>query len=157
MLVITLQAELESSDKDNTKYKFLSLENIVKLCVTLGKPDDVIKHYKAMLELLPYVTRNECTDSINSILDVSSSQQSTIISKVYEMTLDALKTVNNDRLWFQTNIKLGKLYLELGDYVPLRRVLQELHASCKTPDGHDDISKATSLLEVYCLEIQARM
>ncbi|OQS07750.1 COP9 signalosome complex subunit [Thraustotheca clavata] len=151
--VISLQHE-NAKDKDHTKYQFMSLENIVKLCANLCKPDEMIQHYKEMLLLLPNVTRNECTDSINSILDVVSGLSSSIISTMYEITLEALKNANNDRLWFQTNIKLGKLYLELGDYAPLHKVLEELHASCKLPDGTDDMTKATSLLDVYCLEIQ---
>ncbi|KDO33345.1 hypothetical protein SPRG_02152 [Saprolegnia parasitica CBS 223.65] len=152
--VVSLQSESNSKEKDHTKYRFMSLENIVKLCAHLGKPDEMVGHYAEMLQLLPNVTRNECTDSINSILDIVSSLSATIISKMYTMTLDALRVASNDRLWFQTNIKLGKLYLELGDYAPLHRVLEELHASCKLPDGSDDTSKATSLLDVYCLEIQ---
>ncbi|OQR91725.1 COP9 signalosome complex subunit [Achlya hypogyna] len=152
--VISLQADAPKDNKDHTKYQFMSLENIVKLCANLGKPDEMIAHYEEMLQLLPNVTRNECTDSINSILDIVSSLSSTIISKMYTITLQALRTANNDRLWFQTNIKLGKLYLELGEYANLHRVLEQLQASCKLADGSDDTSKATSLLDVYCLEIQ---
>ncbi|CAK4098571.1 unnamed protein product [Aphanomyces euteiches] len=155
--VISLQQEGSTGkDKDHVKFQFMSLENIVKLCATLNKPEPMLKHYKEMLLLLPHVTRNEFTDSVNGILDLVSSLTSArnIVSQTYEITLDALKSANNDRLWFQTNIKLGRLYLELGEYGHLKRVLTELHAACKTPDGQDDMSKATSLLDVYCLEIQ---
>jgi hypothetical protein len=34
------------------------------------------------------------------------------------------------------------------------RVIRELHRSCQTPDGGDDPSKATYLMEVYALDIQ---
>lgn len=34
------------------------------------------------------------------------------------------------------------------------QVLRELHASCQTEDGHDDLKKGTQLLEIYALEIQ---
>jgi COP9 signalosome complex subunit 2 len=31
---------------------------------------------------------------------------------------------------------------------------QQLHASCQTDDGEDDLKKGTQLLEIYALEIQ---
>jgi COP9 signalosome complex subunit 2 len=34
------------------------------------------------------------------------------------------------------------------------QVLRELHASCQTEDGQDDLKKGTQLLEIYALEIQ---
>jgi COP9 signalosome complex subunit 2 len=73
---------------------------------------------------------------------------------MYEITLNALKTANNERLWFNTSVKLGKLYLDLGDHLRLQKSIQELHKSCQTTDGKDDASKGTYLLEVYALEIQ---
>ncbi|CAE7851566.1 CSN2, partial [Symbiodinium microadriaticum] len=36
----------------------------------------------------------------------------------------------------------------------VERILATLKRACQLPDGSDDISKATHLLEVYCLEIQ---
>jgi len=159
--VVALQHEQQKQqgdmelDREKIKYQFRALENIVKLCTSLQKYESMVQHFQQMLPLLPHVTRNECTDSINGILDVvSQAEDPSMISTMYEITLNALKTANNDRLWFQTNVKLGKLYLDIGDYTQLRRVVNELHQSCKTPDGLDDLSKATSLLDVYCLEIQ---
>jgi COP9 signalosome complex subunit 2 len=73
---------------------------------------------------------------------------------MYEITLNALKDANNERLWFNTNVKLGKLHLEMGDYSKLPRTIRELHKSCQGEDGKDDQSKGTYLLEVYALEIQ---
>ncbi|ETW09174.1 hypothetical protein, variant [Aphanomyces invadans] len=155
--VLSLQQSGADSDaKDPENFHFKSLENVVKLCATLNKPDAMLEHYRQVLTLLPQVTRNEFTDTVNSILDLVSTLPGarSIISKTYEITLEALKTAHNERLWFQTNVKLGRLYLEMGEVASLKRVLKELHQSCKTPDGHDDLSKATSLLDVYCLEVQ---
>ncbi|RHY35141.1 hypothetical protein DYB32_000374 [Aphanomyces invadans] len=157
--VLSLQQSGADSDaKDPENFHFKSLENVVKLCATLNKPDAMLEHYRQVLTLLPQVTRNEFTDTVNSILDLVSTLPGarSIISKTYEITLEALKTAHNERLWFQTNVKLGRLYLEMGEVASLKRVLKELHQSCKTPDGHDDLSKATSLLDVYCLEVQVR-
>lgn len=54
-----------------------------------------------------------------------------LLQNFYETTLDALKDAKNDRLWFKTNTKLGKLYFDLADYYKLTRILKQLHASCQ--------------------------
>jgi hypothetical protein len=77
-----------------------------------------------------------------------------LLQNFYETTLGALKETKNERLWFKTNLKLGKLYEEQQDYVKLQKILKELHRSCQTSDGTDDQRKGTQLLEVYALEIQ---
>merc|ERR1712063_214926 len=58
------------------------------------------------------------------------------------------------RLWFKTNSKLGKLYFDRGDYTKLAKILKQLHQSCQTDEGEDDLKKGTQLLEIYALEIQ---
>ncbi|KAG5871203.1 hypothetical protein JTB14_019299 [Gonioctena quinquepunctata] len=68
--------------------------------------------------------------------------------------LDALKDAKNDRLWFKTNTKLGKLYYDRNDFNKLAKILKQLHQSCQTDDGEDDLKKGTQLLEIYALEIQ---
>ena len=77
-----------------------------------------------------------------------------LLQNFYETTLGALKETKNERLWFKTNLKLGKLYEEQQDYVKLQKILKELHKSCQTSEGTDDQRKGTQLLEVYALEIQ---
>ncbi|RQM29770.1 hypothetical protein B5M09_012193 [Aphanomyces astaci] len=157
--VLSLHQGTADDVKDPENFQFKSLENVVKLCATLNKPDAMLQHYREVLTLLPHVTRNEFTDTVNSILDLVSSLPSArgIVSTTYEITLDALKCAHNDRLWFQTNVKLGRLYLEMGEAAPVKRVLMELHESCKTPDGHDDLAKATSLLDVVIREEGGKM
>lgn len=54
-----------------------------------------------------------------------------LLQNFYETTLDALKDAKNDRLWFKTNTKLGKLYFDLSDYGKLTKILKQLHASCQ--------------------------
>lgn len=73
---------------------------------------------------------------------------------MYEITLEALRTANNERLWFNTNLKLAKVYLSNDQYTETEGVLATLKASCQHADGSDDLSKGSSLIEVYCLEIR---
>jgi hypothetical protein len=65
----------------------------------------------------------------------------------YETTLKALQEAKNDRLWFKTNLKLGKLWFDMQEYGRLQRIIRELHRSCQNDDGSDDLKKGTQLLE----------
>ena len=76
-----------------------------------------------------------------------------ILTQMYEITLEALKDANNQRLWFNTNIKIAKVYLASSDFPRVESTIQLLKESCQK-NGRDDPTKGTSLLEVYALEIQ---
>lgn len=54
-----------------------------------------------------------------------------LLQDFYETTLDALKDAKNDRLWFKTNTKLGKLYFDRSDFNKLAKILKQLHQSCQ--------------------------
>ncbi|XP_026689264.1 COP9 signalosome complex subunit 2-like, partial [Diaphorina citri] len=117
-------------------------------------PDLMSSNYKEMMsrykQLLLYiksaVTRNYSEKSINSILDyISTSKNMELLQDFYETTLEALKDAKNDRLWFKTNTKLGKLYFDREDFNKLSRILKQLHQSCQTDDGEDDLKKGTQL------------
>jgi COP9 signalosome complex subunit 2 len=45
-------------------------------------------------------------------------------------------------------------YLQGGDFAGVNRTINELHASCKAPDGTDDPAKGSYLLEVYGFVVQ---
>lgn len=116
--------------------------------------------YKQLLTYIKSaVTRNHSEKSINSILDyISTSKnvslpytfllssifltriscsakqfgfQMELLQDFYETTLDALKDAKNDRLWFKTNTKLGKLYFDRSDFNKLAKILKQLHQSCQ--------------------------
>lgn len=57
--------------------------------------------------------------------------QMELLQNFYETTLDALREAKNDRLWFKTNTKLGKLYYDREDWIKLQRILKQLHQSCQ--------------------------
>ncbi|DAZ96988.1 TPA: hypothetical protein N0F65_011903 [Lagenidium giganteum] len=158
--VVDLERDVIASEPSNVKWSFQALENVVKLCVGRQQWDDMLTYYQQMLSFLAQVTRNESTESISSILDVVSAATgdnkatAKYTSKMYEITLEKLKAGNNDRLWFSMNVKLGKLFLEVGEFGQLRRLLDQLYEYCRAPDGAQDNSKATALMEVYALDIQ---
>ena len=53
-----------------------------------------------------------------------------LLQNFYETTLEALKDAKNDRLWFKTNTKLGKLYFDREEFGKLAKILKQLHQSC---------------------------
>ena len=67
---------------------------------------------------------------------------------MYEITLEALKSANNERLWFNTNQKLAKLYLDTKRFKDVEKIISTLKLSCQSEDGVDDQSKGSYLLEV---------
>lgn len=135
----------------------------------------MIRYKQLLTYIKSAVTRNHSEKSINSILDyISTSKnvganllilpllfiimrflfQMELLQNFYETTLEALKDAKNDRLWFKTNTKLGKLYFDRNEFGKLQKILKQLHLSCQTDDGEDDLKKGTQLLEIYALEIQ---
>lgn len=143
-------------ESEKGEWGFKALKQIVKLKFRMGQFQQMISRYKEMLTYIrSAVTRNYSEKCINSILDfVSSSNQMDLLQEFYETTLAALQEARNDRLWFKTNLKLGKLWFDVGEFPRLTRILKELHRSCQQEDGSDDHKKGTQLLEVYALEIQ---
>lgn len=108
-----------------------------------------------MLSYIHVVTRNECTDAINVILDsIAGTSDTSVLSEMYEHTLVALKTANNERLWFNTNLKLARVSLDSRRLEKVEEILSLLKTSCRASSGGEDLSKGNNLLEVYCLEIQ---
>nr|CAH7745884.1 unnamed protein product [Callosobruchus chinensis] len=148
--------DLESGDKG--EWGFKALKQMIKINFKLGNYDEMMTRYKQLLTYIKSaVTRNHSEKSINSILDYISTSRNVsmeLLQNFYETTLDALKDAKNDRLWFKTNTKLGKLYYDRGDFNKLSKILKQLHQSCQTDDGEDDLKKGTQLLEIYALEIQ---
>lgn len=138
---------------------FKGLKQAIKLEFGLHRYDQAVEHYQ---ELLTYVksavTRNYSEKSINNMLDfieknADDDEANKCMEKFYSKTLESFQNTNNERLWLKTNTKLARLWLDQKDYRRLTDKLRELHKACQNPDGSDDASKGTYLLEIYALEI----
>jgi len=70
------------------------------------------------------------------------------------MTLEVLKS-NNEKLWFNICLKLGKIYLDSAYFEGLDLLLTELKDHCKLPNDpmNYDPSMGNLLLEAFALEI----
>uniref|UniRef100_A0A182P6G4 COP9 signalosome complex subunit 2 n=1 Tax=Anopheles epiroticus TaxID=199890 RepID=A0A182P6G4_9DIPT len=152
----SFQKVLDLENGDKGEWGFKALKQMIKLNFKLQNYQEMMARYKQLLTYIKSaVTRNHSEKSINSILDyISTSKNMELLQNFYETTLEALKDAKNDRLWFKTNTKLGKLYFDRNDFGKLQKILKQLHQSCQTDDGEDDLKKGTQLLEIYALEIQ---
>ena len=148
-------------EEEKGEWGFKGLKQAIKLEFRLGKYKEAVTHYK---ELLTYVksavTRNYSEKSINNMLDffektsAGNKDAALFMESFYDLTLTCFQSTNNERLWLKTNIKQAKLLLDRRNYVDVMKKLRDLHAKCQRPDGSDDPSKGTYLLEIYALEIQ---
>uniref|UniRef100_A0A182QQU9 COP9 signalosome complex subunit 2 n=1 Tax=Anopheles farauti TaxID=69004 RepID=A0A182QQU9_9DIPT len=152
----SFQKVLDLENGEKGEWGFKALKQMIKLNFKLQNYQEMMVRYKQLLTYIKSaVTRNHSEKSINSILDyISTSKNMELLQNFYETTLEALKDAKNDRLWFKTNTKLGKLYFDRNDFGKLQKILKQLHQSCQTDDGEDDLKKGTQLLEIYALEIQ---
>merc|ERR1711973_403002 len=152
----SFQRVLDLENGEKGEWGFKALKQMIKINFRLQNYEEMMTRYKQLLTYIKSaVTRNHSEKSINSILDyISTSKQMQLLQDFYETTLDALRDAKNDRLWFKTNCKLGKLYFDREEYAKLSRILKQLHTSCMTQEGEDDLKKGTQLLEIYALEIQ---
>ncbi|EDW12016.1 hypothetical protein AWZ03_011952 [Drosophila navojoa] len=152
----SFQKVLDLENGEKGEWGFKALKQMIKINFSLSNYKEMMVRYKQLLTYIKSaVTRNHSEKSINSILDyISTSKNMELLQNFYETTLDALRDAKNDRLWFKTNTKLGKLYFDRNDFTKLQKILKQLHSSCQTDDGEDDLKKGTQLLEIYALEIQ---
>lgn len=138
---------------------------MVKICFKIADYDQCLKAYSRLLEYVPEpsITRNYSEKSINNLLDHISTPSADLafLERFYEVTLDALKQHQNERLWIKTHLKLAKLLLDRGEFQRLNKILRFLKDMCEqetasgqTASSDDMQRKGTQLLEVYALEIQ---
>ncbi|KAL8152897.1 LOW QUALITY PROTEIN: hypothetical protein V2J09_010657 [Rumex salicifolius] len=148
-------AEVVRMEPEKADWGFKALKQTVKLYYRLGKYKEMMESYREMLTSA--VTRNYSEKCINNIMDFvsgSASQNFELLQEFYQTTLRALEEAKNERLWFKTNLKLCKIWFDMGEYGRMNKILKELHKSCQKEDGTDDQKKGTQLLEVYAIEIQ---
>lgn len=144
------------AEEEKGDWGFKSLKQMAKISFHLHKHQDTLRYYKQLLTYTKSaVTRNYSEKSINNILDyVSTADDMAFVEQFYQVSLEALSEMKNERLWVKTNLKLAKLWLDRKEYGRLTKILRELRTACETEDGTDHQRKGTHLLEVLALEIQ---
>lgn len=106
----------------------------------------------------------EVEEAINKILETVNNKltDNQKRKEMYTLILEDLK-VSNERLWFNTSLRMGAIYMETDDLQNLNDMLLLLKTACKKADAMNDdlldvdvydMSKGNHLLEVFALEIQ---
>ncbi|KAJ8766824.1 hypothetical protein K2173_008378 [Erythroxylum novogranatense] len=124
---------------------FKALKQTVKLYYRLGRYKEMMHSYREI---------EKCINNIMDFVSGSASQNFGLLQEFYQMTLNALEEAKNERLWFKTNLKLCKIWFDMGEYGRMIKILKERHKSCQREDSTDDQKKGSQLLEVYAVEIQ---
>mmetsp|Transcript_3602 Transcript_3602/g.5303 ORF Transcript_3602/g.5303 Transcript_3602/m.5303 type:complete len:449 (-) Transcript_3602:582-1928(-) len=144
-------------EEEPSEWGFKALKQMIKRQFKQKLFDDMNESYKLLLERMGggSISRNDCERAINKVLTlVSSATDTELLAKIYSVTLDALQTMNNDPLWVNTKLKLGRLYMKNANYDKLKGLIDDLKSWCLGNDGQNDPSKSSHLLEIYVLEIQ---
>ena len=138
------------------EWGFKALKQSIKLHCSLHEYPQMLEKYKKLLTYISSaVTKNVTEKGINSMLEIASSTNAhSLLQEFYCVTLDVLQSNSNERLWFNTTLKLCKLYFEQDRLKELDALLTKLHRSCENERGDDDPKKGTQLLEIYALRIQ---
>lgn len=125
----------------------------------------MLENTHRLLKQSQRVSKNDITEAVNAVLDCVSTNLSTrpdYARQMYQLILGSLKQ-SNERLWFATSLRLGKIYLDERNFAPLNDLLTELKMACRTGDSlivdlndvnQYDVSKGNMLLEAFSLEIQ---
>ena len=152
--VVTLDTELEGKG-ETVQWRFKALGQLVTLYRELGDYTLMLKSYRAMLNDMQSATRNECTEAVDMCLDSAAlAEDEKVVEEAYEMSMTALK--ENSSQWFSTQIKLAKVHLKKEEdrSQKVEKIIKDLLKTCRDPEGRDDVSKASILLEIYALELQ---
>eukprot|EP00823_Brevimastigomonas_motovehiculus_P004362 TRINITY_DN2862_c0_g1_i2.p1 TRINITY_DN2862_c0_g1~~TRINITY_DN2862_c0_g1_i2.p1 ORF type:complete len:506 (-),score=87.20 TRINITY_DN2862_c0_g1_i2:331-1731(-) len=146
-------SELTDEVKTNV---FKSLQYASTLGLQLNKSSDALSSYKSLLAFIPNVTRNEASEAIDAVL-VAAAELGGIkqYQEFFDITAKALKnTSDSEKMLFDKQLKLGKMYIKQKMYNVALEVLKQLHKSCQLKDGTDDQKKGSELLEIYAMQVE---
>ena len=127
--------------------------------------EDMIKETGNLLRRSNQESKAEVEQAINEILDMVNVTLVSVpdyATKMFELILGNLKT-SNERLWFNTSLRLGQVMLGNNDFKNLDAMLIDLKKACRKSGTTSenwleidiyDKSKSNILLELFAQEIQ---
>eukprot|EP01138_Halocafeteria_seosinensis_P016407 gb/GECG01016738.1/.p1 GENE.gb/GECG01016738.1/~~gb/GECG01016738.1/.p1 ORF type:complete len:466 (+),score=87.66 gb/GECG01016738.1/:1-1398(+) len=155
--VINLEKTLAEKGKEvKTERSFPALTDAIILQCALGNKQNMRSNFDQLLSYLhtTKVTSNQAEEAVNRVLKVvEDSGDFETSAEMYRKTIESLKSSGNESLWFATQLRLAKTYLNSEEYENAQEIAKELHNSLKTETGEDDPAKSTKLVEVYALRI----
>jgi len=150
----------KSINDDSKTSIFKSLTHMTVLLFADKKIDETMKQYKALLSMVPTVTRNEASEAVDTVLNtLSQSGDFKVQEEFYNVTTESLKSKPDaEKMIFSVNMKLCRQYVERKMYAEASKMLARLHKMCTNPDGTDDKKdKGSELLEIYAMEVKMSM
>lgn len=151
---INLRGKVKVMDDDTTRHLFNALEEITKLQCQQRQYQAMQANFKKLLVEASTMTDNECRSAIRNVLnEAGQGAEPKEVTALYNTALNSLKRMGK-RMWFDFGMKLCNQQLQWKDYEQAARTLEELHRSCKKPDGTDDTSKGGHLLEIYAVKFR---
>jgi COP9 signalosome complex subunit 2 len=140
-------------EQEKCKWGFKALKRMCKLGQRLGRHADVKRHFMRLLKYTKSaVTLNESEKALNSLLDHLKDHPN--LTELYDATLETFRADKNEKACVRLELKLAKVLFQQKNYTHLARTLAALRRSCQLPDGRDDPSKGSQLMEIYAQEIQ---
>ncbi|KAJ1919305.1 hypothetical protein H4219_002067 [Mycoemilia scoparia] len=148
--------ELEKNDKKKGEWGFRALKQTTKLHLKHNQPTEALDSYKELLTYIESaVTRDYGEQSISKMLErFSDLKDITRIEAFFNVTLDILEQVKNTRLQMKVGLRLGRLFLEQGEYSRLEHKLKELYAMCPDETSETAMLFSSQINEVFALELQ---
>ena len=156
-IVISLEETTNGSE-----FTFKAMKNVVILSAhnKVKNYEDMIKVTGNLLRRSGQESKAEVEQAINEILDMVNITLVAVpdyATKMFELILGNLKT-SNERLWFNTSLRLGQVMLGSNDFKNLDAMLIDLKKACRKPgitsenwleiDIYDK-SKSNILLELF--------
>jgi COP9 signalosome complex subunit 2 len=139
---------LDEGDRDKAVVKFEELMSYTQGAVSANIAE------KGIAGVLDSIATSKPSDADEDTMGDDASAEGQVVERLYEIAISVLRKQGSERVWFRQALKYAKILMENGNTQKLIGVLEELHASCRGPDGQDDPKKGSQLVDIYAVEIQ---
>jgi len=140
------------------KWTFSALQNIILLSCKVRKLEKLGPNISMLLKCTTTISKNISTEAIFLIIEelIKTDQAEAAQAQAHLATMLSYLKQNRslEQLWMSANLKLCRIYLSKSQFQNILPILAELKSSCLLSDGSYDPKKQSTLLEIYCQEIQ---
>jgi len=124
-------------DGEKSEWGFKCHKQICKILFANKVYDTFFETLEGLMKYIDTtaITKNYSEKSLNSILEYvsisSNAAPADVQSKAFNMCLKLLEHSPNERLWFKTQLKLGKMYLGQKKWSEVSTVCHQLNSWCE--------------------------
>ncbi len=147
-------------DGTDTKYTFRSLLHLVKHLYRLDRLDDMLTRYNQLLECVNGDVRHSTAERAleKLLLQMKRQKNKTIVRNtehipvveyVFDITLQTLKDMKKEKLWYRFAIDAAKYFLENRQFTRVSILTDELHS--KTTETERDINVVAIQIQMYSM------